>query len=140
MLGNLALYVVGSRYGTGALSALCRLSVSPDSHASKAATGFERWGPALLIAAEFVPGIRTLAPTLAGAEKVRPILFVVYAAIGSALWTALYPSVGIVFHSQVADVLAFLERTGRIAVVAACAAAAYLIVKWLRRKSMKGRG
>jgi membrane protein DedA with SNARE-associated domain len=140
MLGNMTLYAIGSRYGRDAMSALCRFSVSPELHASKTSTSFERWGPALLIAAEFVPGVRTLAPTLAGAEKVRPVSFVLFAAIGSALWTAFYLSIGIVFHRQVADVLRFLERTGKIAVAVALGVAAYLTVRWLRRRQVNGSG
>jgi membrane protein DedA with SNARE-associated domain len=96
---------------------------------------FERWGPGLLIVAELIPGVRTLAPTLAGADKLRPVVFLIYSALGAALWTGLYVSIGLVFHSQIREVLAFLERSGKIAIVLVAAAiAAYLIVKWWRRR------
>lgn len=73
MLGKVILYFVGGRYGRQAMGALCWLAVTPNSSIGKADRHFERWGAALLILAEFIPGVRTLAPSLAGAEKLsRP--------------------------------------------------------------------
>jgi membrane protein DedA with SNARE-associated domain len=69
MLGKIALYVVGRRYGRQAMGALCRLAMSPNSKIDKTDRRFERWGAVLLLFAEFIPGVRTLAPPLAGAEK-----------------------------------------------------------------------
>jgi membrane protein DedA with SNARE-associated domain len=135
MLGNVLLYIVGRRYGREAMSALCRLSVSPNSRADKTEISFERWGPALLIVAALIPGARTLAPSLAGADKLRPVVFLIYSALGAALWTGLYLAIGLVFHSQIREVLIFLERSGKIALVLVAAAiVAYLIVKWWRRR------
>ena len=135
MLGNVALYIVGRRYGRQAMGALCRFSMAPNSRANKTEMRFERLGPGLLIVAELIPGVRTLAPTLAVADKLRPVVFLIYSALGAALWTGLYVSIGLVFHSQIREVLAFLERSGKIAIVLVAAAiAAYLIVKWWRRR------
>jgi membrane protein DedA with SNARE-associated domain len=72
MVGKVILYVLGGRYGRQAMNALCRLAMSPNSTIGKADSRFERWGAALLVVAEFIPGARTIAPTLAGAEKIRP--------------------------------------------------------------------
>jgi len=142
MLGKVALYVIGRHYGRKAMNALCRFSMSPNSRMHKTERRFERWGPALLIVAEFIPGVRTLAPSVAGAEKLSPALFLFYSGVGAALWTALYLSIGLVFHTQIDRVLAFLERSGKIAIVAVVAAiAAYLIFKWWRRRrSLKASG
>ena len=81
MLGKVALYVIGGYYGRRAVDALCRLSLSKDICVTKTASRFERWGAALLIVAEFLPGVRTLAPSLAGAEKLRPTPFLLYSAL-----------------------------------------------------------
>ena len=69
MLGKVALYVIGGLYGRQTLDTLCRWSMSPGTCISKADGKFERWGPQVLLLAEFIPGIRTLAPTLAGAKS-----------------------------------------------------------------------
>jgi membrane protein DedA with SNARE-associated domain len=135
MLGKVVLYVVGGRYGRKAMGALCKFAVTPNSSIGKADKHFERWGAALLIVAEFIPGIRTLAPSLAGAEKIPPTQFLLYSALGAALWTGLYLGIGIVFRQQIGEALAFLERSGKVAIVVIAAAiAAYFVVKWWRRR------
>src|ERR1700687_4324223 len=117
MLGKLVLYVVGRRYGRQAMGALCRLAVTPNSNIDKTDGRFERWGAALLIFAEFIPGVRTLAPSLAGAEKLSPRSFLLYSSVGAALWTALYLGIGLVFSEQIDEALLLVERSGKVAVV-----------------------
>jgi membrane protein DedA with SNARE-associated domain len=135
MLGKAALYVVGRHYGRQAMGALCRLAVTPNSSIGKTDRRFERWGAPLLILAEFIPGVRTLAPSLAGAEKVRPTPFLLYSALGAALWTALYLGIGLVFRKQIDRILALVEQSGKVAIVLiAVAIAAYFVVKWWRRR------
>jgi membrane protein DedA with SNARE-associated domain len=135
MLGKVALYVVGGHYGRQAMDALCRLAVTPNSSIGRTDRRFERWGAALLILAEFIPGVRTLAPTLAGAEKLSPTPFLLYSALGAALWTALYLGIGLVFHKQIDRALILVEQSGKVAIVLISAAIAmYFVVKWWRRR------
>jgi membrane protein DedA with SNARE-associated domain len=141
MLGKIALYVVGRRYGRQAMGALCRLAVTPNSKIEKTDRRFERWGGLLLIFAEFIPGVRTLAPTLAGAEKLSPTSFLLYSAVGAALWTGLYLGIGLVFSEQIDEVLVLIERSGKVAVVVIVAAIVYFAVRWWRRRrSLKAPG
>lgn len=136
MLGKIALYVIGVRYGKRAMSALCRMAVTPNATMDKTDRRFERWGPALLIVAEFIPGVRTLAPSVAGAEKLSPMLFLLYSALGAALWTGLYLGIGLVFREQIDRALALVEKSGKIAIVVIAAAiAVYFVVRWWRRRS-----
>ena len=134
MLGKIALYVVGRRYGRQAMGALCRLAVTPNSKIDKTDRRFERWGAALLIFAEFIPGVRTLAPSLAGAEKLSPTSFLLYSAVGAALWTGLYLGIGLVFSEQIDEVLVLVERSGKVAVVVIVVAIVYFAVRWWRRR------
>ena len=141
MLGKIALYVVGRRYGRQAMGALCRLAVTPNSKIDKTDRRFERWGAALLIFAEFIPGVRTLAPTLAGAEKLSPTSFLLYSAVGAALWTGLYLGIGLVFSEQIDEVLVLVERSGKVAVAVIVVAIVYFAVRWWRRRrSLKAPG
>lgn len=135
MLGKVVLYVVGGRYGRQAMGALCTVAVTPNSSIGKTDAHFERWGAALLIVAEFIPGVRTLAPSLAGAEKLAPTPFLLYSALGAALWTALYLGIGVVFRQQIERAFALVAQTGKTAIVViAAAVAVYLVVKWWRRR------
>lgn len=136
MLGQAVLYVVGVHYGRQAMDALCRLAVTPNFKIGRADKHFERWGGSLLILAEFIPGFRTLAPSLAGAQKLSVTPFLLYAALGSALWTAVYLGIGLVFQSQIARVLVLVEKSGGVAIVLIVAAiAVYFGARWRRRRS-----
>jgi membrane protein DedA with SNARE-associated domain len=136
MAGKVVLYVVGGHYGRQVTHALCRLAMTPNSSVGKTDRHFERWGGALLILAEFIPGVRTLAPSLAGAQKFSLIPFLLYSALGSALWTVLYLGIGLVFSEQIDEVLALVERSGKVAIVViAVAIAVYFVVRWWRRRS-----
>ena len=142
MLGKVILYVVGGRYGRQAMSALCRVAVTPNTSIGKADRHFERWGAVLLIVAEFIPGVRTLAPSLAGAEKLSATSFLLYSALGAALWTAVYLGLGLVFSKEIDRVLDVVAQSGRAAIAAIAAAiAVYFAVKWWRRRrSIKASG
>lgn len=134
MLGKVALYLVGRRYGKQAMTPLCRLAVTPDSNANKTDLHFAQWGAALLILAEFIPGVRTLAPSVAGAERLSPVSFLLYSAFGAALWTSVYLGVGLAFSEQIDRGLVLLEQSGKIAVVVVIAVAiAYLAHRWWGR-------
>ena len=136
MVGKVALYIVGGRYGRQAMGALCKLAVTPNSSIARTDRHFERWGGALLVLAEFIPGVRTLAPSLAGAEKLSPIPFLLYSALGAALWTALYLGIGLVFSKQIERVLVLVERSGEVAIVViAAAVTVYFLFRWWRRRS-----
>jgi len=135
MLGKVTLYIIGGRYGTQVLDKLCRWSMSPASCVGKAGDKFERWGAPLLLFAEFIPGIRTLAPSLAGAEKLRPLVFIAYSALGSALWVGLYLGIGLVFRKQIERVLALLEQFGKATLAGiAVAIGVYFFARWMRRR------
>jgi membrane protein DedA with SNARE-associated domain len=135
MLGKVGLYIVGRHYGRQTMGTLCQFAVTPNSSIARADRHFERWGPALLIVAEFIPGIRTLAPSLAGAEKLSPTTFLFYSALGAAAWTALYLGIGLVFRSQISQALVLIERSGKVAIgIIAAAIAIYFVVRWWRRR------
>jgi membrane protein DedA with SNARE-associated domain len=135
MLGKIVLYIVGGHYGRQAMDAVCMLAVAPNANIRNADMHFERWGGALLIFAEFLPGVRTLAPSLAGAEKLAPIPFLLYSALGAALWTGLYLGVGLAFREQIDRGLVLVEQSGKVAIVViAVAIAAYFVARWWRRR------
>jgi membrane-associated protein len=49
---------------------------------------FDRFGPAAVMVARFVPVVRTFAPVAAGVGRMRHRLFTTFNLIGAAAWTA----------------------------------------------------
>jgi membrane protein DedA with SNARE-associated domain/rhodanese-related sulfurtransferase len=128
-------YAAGRRYGNGIMKALCRVSLTPDYCVNQTQTLFERWGANALLVANFVPGLATIAPPLAGATGVGWLRFLFFSTLGAILWAGAGLGVGMVFKAQIEVLLAWLERMGTMAVtvlVASCAA--YIAYKWWERR------
>jgi membrane-associated protein len=53
----------------------------------RSAAFFEKWGPTAIIAARFVPVVRTVATVLAGVSRMGFARYLTYSLIGAILWT-----------------------------------------------------
>lgn len=103
-------YLAGQRYGAQVLRTLCRISLSPDSCVRQTESIFTRWGVRSLVVAKFIPGFASLATALAGKTGVPLGRFLVFDAIGSALFAAVGLAIGRVFQDAVAEVLTIFEH------------------------------
>src|SRR3546814_4279088 len=54
LLADFGWYLAGQRYGRRMLSALCRISLSPDSCVRQTESIYLRWGPPSLMVAKFI--------------------------------------------------------------------------------------
>ena len=127
-------YLAGRRFGTRVLQTLCRISLSPDSCVRQTETIFERFGPASMVFAKFVPGFASVATALAGALGLRYWKFVLYDLVGSLLWVGVAVAIGYVFRDAIGDALDTLQSLGKWGLVLIIAAfAAWIATKWWRR-------
>ena len=127
-------YAAGRRFGMRILSTLCRLSLSQDSCVRQTESIFQRFGPASMLFAKFVPGFASVATALAGAIRLRYWTFVLFDAIGAALWVGLGIGLGYLFRDAIGDVMAKLESLGRYGVTLVIAAfLLWITIKWWRR-------
>jgi membrane protein DedA with SNARE-associated domain/rhodanese-related sulfurtransferase len=134
LIADLLWYVCGARQGRRVLRLMCRLSLSPDSCVRQTENIYERWGPPSLMFAKFVPGFAAVATSMAGVVRTRIASFVLFDAIGAALWSGVAVALGWVFRDAVNDVLAVFEQAGRWGLIGLAAAfALYLAVKALQR-------
>jgi membrane protein DedA with SNARE-associated domain/rhodanese-related sulfurtransferase len=135
VIGNVAWYVAGRRLGGRVLNTLCRMSLSPDSCVRQTETIFARWGAPSLMVAKFVPGFASVATAMAGIVRLPPWQFVLFDAIGAALWSGVAITLGYVFRDAVNDVLAVFEAMGEIGLVLIVALfVIYVVVKWVQRQ------
>lgn len=134
LIADVGWYLVGRHFGNRVMKALCRVSLTPDSCVSQTQTLFERWGINALLVANFIPGLSTVAPPLAGATGIGWFRFLVFSALGASLWVGAGLGAGLIFKQQIAYLLALLERTGALAVAALVAlCVAYIAYKWWER-------
>jgi membrane-associated protein len=86
VLGNLAGYWIGLRAGPVVFdrpdSSIFRPEYVDRSHAF-----FERFGPAAVLVARFVPIVRTVATIMAGVGRMRFATYTVASLIGGVIWT-----------------------------------------------------
>jgi membrane protein DedA with SNARE-associated domain/rhodanese-related sulfurtransferase len=127
-------YAAGRSFGMRILSTLCRVSLSQDSCVRQTESIFQRFGPASMLFAKFVPGFASVATALAGAIQLRYWTFVLFDAIGAALWVGVAVGLGYLFHDAIGDVMAKLSSLGKYGVMLVVAAfAVWIVVKWWRR-------
>jgi membrane protein DedA with SNARE-associated domain/rhodanese-related sulfurtransferase len=135
VIGNVSWYVAGRRLGGRVLKTLCRVSLSPDSCVRQTEMIFARWGAPSLMVAKFIPGFASVATAMAGIVRLPPWRFVLFDAIGAALWSGVAIALGYVFRDAVNDVLAVFEAMGEIGLVVIVALfGVYVVVRWIQRQ------
>lgn len=131
-------YWAGARLGRRVLRLMCQISLTPDGCVRQTESIFLRFGPASLIVAKFVPGFASVSTALSGALHIRRSTFVLFDAIGSALWIGLALALGWLFAPAIAEVLSTLEELGRWGLALLLAAVlAFVASKWWQRRQFQ---
>src|SRR5882757_1653547 len=135
LIADSAWYLAGRRLGRPVLRLLCRISLSPDTCVRQTESIYARFGPPSLIVAKFIPGFAAVATALSGAVGTRYLVFVVFDAMGAALWSGVAVFVGWMFRDAIEDLLATLARLGEIGVgLILVALVGFIAFKWWDRR------
>lgn len=135
LIADYAWYLAGRRYGRKVMTALCRISLSPDSCVRQTESVYSRWGPSSLLVAKFVPGFASIASALAGTTNTRPAAFIVFDGLGAALWAGSAILLGSTFSTAIEDLLAMLAQLGKWgALLMALALVLFITSKWWQRQ------
>jgi len=128
-------FQLGRHKGIKVLQLLCRISLEPDSCVRRTEGIFSKQGARSLLIAKFIPGLGLVTPPLAGIFRMRFRRFLLFDAIGSALWAAAFLALGYVFAGQIERVAANLASLGGwLLVLAIGALAAYIGYKFVARQ------
>lgn len=103
---------LGRKWGSQAITLLCRLTPDPRRCSRDAHNRFRRYGLPLVFAAKFIPGFDGLMPPLAGAEGVSLTAFLALDAIGSLVWSGFYVGVGYLFSEQLEVAVGWAKHFG----------------------------
>jgi membrane protein DedA with SNARE-associated domain/rhodanese-related sulfurtransferase len=135
MLGDAVWYVAGRRHGRRVMTLLCRLSLSPDSCVRQTEVRFERWGGLTLVLSKFIPGLSTIAPPLAGAMRLGWPSFLLLNGLGVMIWAGIAIVAGMVFHTEINELILRLEDLGMLALeIVGVLLAGYIALKWWERR------
>ena len=135
LIADLAWYYAGRKYGTRVLKTICMLSLSPDSCVRQTESIFARWGARSLTVAKFIPGFASVATSMGGVVGLPPWKFLLFDAIGAALWSGVAIGLGYLFSNAINEVLAAFETLGRIGLwIIAGAFVAFILAKWWQRE------
>jgi membrane protein DedA with SNARE-associated domain/rhodanese-related sulfurtransferase len=135
-LADLAWFEAGRKWGRKILHLACGISKDPAGCVRKAEESFGRHGVKLFLGSKFVIGIDAVAVPLAGASRTTRTQFLFFDALGAALWSAAYATLGFVFRKQLDLVATYASRMGVLAVMLLAAALGFYMireaVRWLR--------
>ncbi len=136
LAADMAWYLAGRRFGNALMRLICQLSMSPDTCVIRSAHFYRKYGPGTLLIAKFMPGAGAMATLLAGANGTYVRKFLVYDALGSAIWSGSALALGYAFQDTVTQVIVFLKPFSLYVLLALAASpAAFLVVLLLRRRS-----
>lgn len=132
-LADQAWFQAGRKWGRRILHFACGISKDPGGCVRKAEGSFGRHGVRLFLASKFVIGLDAVAIPLAGASGTTRTQFLFFDALGAALWSAVYATLGFVFHKQLDLVAADLSKVGvLVGILLAAALGFYVILKVVR--------
>jgi len=135
LIADMGWYYAGRRFGSSVLKTICRVSLSPDSCVRQTESIFARWGARSLAVAKFIPGFASVATSMAGVVRLPVWKFVVFDAIGAALWSGVAIGLGYAFSGAINQVLGIFETLGRIGLwIVVGAFVLYILAKWWQRE------
>lgn len=135
LIADLGWYWAGTRFGRPVLRTLCRVSLSPDTCVRQTESIYARFGAPSLLVAKFIPGFSAVATAMASTLRTRLAAFILFDALGAALWAGVAIFIGLLFKdtiNQLLDTLAALGRIGLILI--GLALAAFIATKWWQRQ------
>jgi membrane protein DedA with SNARE-associated domain/rhodanese-related sulfurtransferase len=86
LVADVSWFFLGKRYGHHLLRLLCRFSLEATTCVRRTHESFGRRGAWTLLFAKFVPGLSIVAPPVAGQTGMRFRRFLLFDALGAAVW------------------------------------------------------
>jgi membrane protein DedA with SNARE-associated domain/rhodanese-related sulfurtransferase len=128
-------YLAGRLIGRRVLRTMCRISLSPDTCVRQTENIYSRFGAPSLMVAKFIPGFAAVATSLSGAVRTPYAMFLLYDAIGAAIWSGVAIGVGLIFSNAVEALLNTLARLGEVGIgLIVLALAVFIAMKWWDRR------
>ena len=100
----------------------------------KAASFFDRHGAWIITVARFVEGLRQANGIVAGITGMRWLRFLIFNALGAALWVGTWVSIGYLAGSHISSIYSYITRYSYYALIVAGLVVVALIARHLLRR------
>ena len=100
--GNLVGYEIGKRWGPMLVEKYGQKFIK-QSHIDRCHYFFQKYGPFTVVIARFIHFVRTFVPFVAGMTHMNYKQFVLYSALGAALWATGLPLLGYAIGSLIPE-------------------------------------
>jgi len=132
-VGDNAGFAIGHFGGRRLLDRYGRFVLLTPARVDKARAFFDRHGGKVIVLARFIEGLRQANGIIAGISGMHWARFLLFNAIGAALWVSVWATIGYVSGDHIDSVYADATRYGTFAVIGGAVALASLLVVRLRR-------
>jgi membrane protein DedA with SNARE-associated domain len=105
----------------------------------KAEYFFDRHGGKIIVAARFIEGLRQVNGIVAGITGMHWKKFVVFNALGAALWVGVWVTLGYVAGNHIITIYDQITRYSLYLLIGLAVLVAALIARWLLRRRARGR-
>jgi membrane-associated protein len=136
VLGDLAGYALGRRYGWSLIRTVGPRVGLNESRPRRIDAALARWGGKALVVGRFVGPVRVFAALGAGTAGMSSCRLVRLSALGVGLWAPTLVLASYVFADAIGS---YLQYAGNVVLGAAAAAAAFYVVRRRRRPAMAAR-
>jgi len=137
LLGNHFWFFAGRR-GRRWLQLLCRATLGSTQCISRTERFFQKYGPASLVFAKFVPGFRTFAVPLAGMTGIAYTRFLLFETVGSLFWLIGTLSLGMLMATQFNRAVTHIQHLGSAIAVLVVLTALIVFILRLRKRLKYG--
>jgi membrane protein DedA with SNARE-associated domain len=131
-------YVIGRTGGRSLLLRFGRYVGLNERRLTRVETFMAKRGPIMVVVARFVEGLRQLNGVVAGVTRMPFPKFLLYNAIGAALWVGVWSSAGYFAGNHLDAIEGVIHRYSNVALIAAVVlVAAYVWIHLRRRRKRK---
>jgi membrane protein DedA with SNARE-associated domain len=137
ILGDNVGYAIGRFGGRALVARWGRYVFLTEERLAKAEAFFNRHGGKIIVVARFIEGLRQANGIIAGITRMRWLRFVMFNAIGAALWVGCWVSVGYFAGQHISSIYTYITRYSLYALVVVVV----VVVAWiLFRLRKRGKG
>jgi membrane protein DedA with SNARE-associated domain len=141
VLGDSIGYWIGRTGGRGLVLRFGRYVRLTPARLDRVETFMARRGPIMVAAARFIEGLRQLNGIVAGVTRMPFGRFLVFNAIGAALWVGVWSSAGYFAGNHLDQISALIHRYQNLAlVVLVVLVVAYVVYRLRRRRTHRKAG